>query len=61
MTISIQSPCIGNCCLDEDDICIGCRRSLEEITRWGSASEEERISILSAVESRKTSDQVPNE
>ncbi|MEO1926243.1 MAG: DUF1289 domain-containing protein, partial [Gammaproteobacteria bacterium] len=24
---NIQSPCVRNCCLNEDDICLGCRRS----------------------------------
>lgn len=34
----IASPCIRNCCLNTDDICIGCFRSLEEIMQWGSSS-----------------------
>jgi predicted Fe-S protein YdhL (DUF1289 family) len=32
---NIQSPCVRNCCLNEDDICLGCRRSLSEIIAWG--------------------------
>jgi len=32
---SSQSPCIRNCCLDDDLTCLGCFRSLEEIKEWG--------------------------
>lgn len=42
----IVSPCVRNCCLDEHDICMGCRRSVEEIIAWGSASNDERRTIL---------------
>jgi len=29
-----QSPCISVCLLDDDDICVGCYRSANEITDW---------------------------
>lgn len=40
------SPCIRQCCLDDDDICLGCYRSIKEITGWNEADEEERREIL---------------
>lgn len=42
----IESPCIGNCCLDENDICLGCFRSLTEITQWRIVDEETRLQFL---------------
>lgn len=42
----VPSPCVRNCCLDENDICLGCYRSLSEILRWGEAKEEEKRAIL---------------
>jgi predicted Fe-S protein YdhL (DUF1289 family) len=42
----ISTPCIMVCTLNEDDICIGCYRSLEEIGAWGDANTDERIDIL---------------
>lgn len=42
----IKSPCVRNCCLDEQDVCLGCRRSLEEIIAWGNADNDERRAIL---------------
>ena len=44
--MTIESPCIRNCCLDEQDICLGCGRTIEEIIRWGDASDEEKEKIL---------------
>ena len=43
---SVPSPCVRNCCLDENDICLGCHRSMSEIMRWGEASDEEKREIL---------------
>ncbi|HEX5418421.1 MAG TPA: DUF1289 domain-containing protein [Gammaproteobacteria bacterium] len=43
---AVASPCVRNCCLDDDDICIGCGRALPEIIRWSSAQDEERREIL---------------
>ena len=34
--IETDSPCIGTCTLDEDDICIGCHRHIDEIIEAGS-------------------------
>lgn len=44
----IPSPCIRNCCLDEQDICLGCFRSLEEIKVWGRSdtSAQKKTQIL---------------
>tara|TARA_Y100001963_G_scaffold38166_1_gene53303 strand:- start:240 stop:395 length:156 start_codon:yes stop_codon:yes gene_type:complete len=33
--IANDSPCIGTCTLDEDNICIGCNRHIDEITLYG--------------------------
>jgi len=29
-----ESPCIGVCALDDDDRCLGCRRTRAEIALW---------------------------
>jgi len=41
-----QSPCVRNCCLNENDICLGCFRTLLEITHWSNADKQERTNIL---------------
>ena len=50
---SIDSPCIRNCCLNDDDICLGCGRSLREITAWSVASDEVKKRILEAATERR--------
>ncbi len=42
----LASPCVCVCALDDDDICIGCQRSGEEITRWGRMDNAERRAVL---------------
>ena len=46
------SPCVRNCCLDEEDVCLGCNRSIEEIIRWGESGDEERLAILEKAKER---------
>jgi len=43
---SLQTPCVRNCCLDENDTCLGCYRSLSEILGWNEATEKERTEVL---------------
>jgi len=49
----VQSPCVSNCCLDNDDICLGCHRSLDEITGWHSADRKKRLQNLELCHQRK--------
>jgi hypothetical protein len=51
-TTRIESPCISICALDDDDICMGCFRSVDEITRWSQADDSERKAILLASNER---------
>lgn len=51
MTIekNIQSPCINTCKLDENKICIGCRRTIDEISKWLYYSDTEKLEILERI------------
>ncbi len=53
MTTVVESPCVRNCCLNDADICIGCFRSLEEITRWSQAGNEAKMQILTQAAERR--------
>ena len=49
----VRSPCVRNCCLDQEDVCVGCYRSLQEILRWSEASDDERKEILAHCQDRR--------
>ena len=49
----IQSPCVSNCCLDENDICLGCFRHVDEITGWHTADSHRRLEILANCKQRR--------
>ena len=38
----LDSPCVRNCCLDENDTCLGCGRTLDEILCWRESTDAER-------------------
>jgi len=40
------SPCVRNCCLDDDDVCMGCGRTLAEIIAWSTSPEHDQQEIL---------------
>jgi len=48
-----QSPCIRNCCLDDDDTCLGCFRSLQEIKEWTIVDDHRRRVILGNARQRR--------
>ncbi|MFT7053802.1 MAG: putative Fe-S protein YdhL (DUF1289 family), partial [Psychromonas sp.] len=43
---NLNSPCIGACSLDENKVCKGCFRRMDEISLWGKATDTQKISIL---------------
>lgn len=49
----VGSPCVRNCCLNEEDICLGCFRSLDEIIHWSESTDAERRTILASTEQRR--------
>ncbi len=42
----VESPCIKVCVLDDQQVCIGCKRTLDEIVAWGSLSDDARMNVL---------------
>ena len=42
----VASPCVNICALDEDYICTGFQRTVEEITRWSRMNNDERRVVL---------------
>lgn len=49
-----RSPCISVCSIEEDiGFCRGCLRSLDEIARWNSYSDDERTHILRELDERR--------
>ena len=51
--VVIPSPCVDICALDKRDICIGCQRTGEEISRWGIMSNEEKTQVLRKIALRE--------
>lgn len=49
----IKSPCMSLCCLDNDDVCIGCHRSVKEITGWSRMDYQERKETMQRVAARE--------
>jgi len=51
---TVSSPCVDICRLDTQGICVGCRRTIDEIMEWPRASEARRREILRELAQRTT-------
>ncbi|MDX1581479.1 MAG: DUF1289 domain-containing protein [Alphaproteobacteria bacterium] len=49
---AVASPCVGICAVS-NGYCIGCYRTLPEITRWTVLSEDERRAVLNELPARR--------
>ena len=49
---AVASPCVDICRLDAEGLCVGCRRTIDEIVEWPRASEARRREILRELEGR---------
>ena len=49
-----ESPCIGICQIDQKtSYCVGCLRTIEEISRWSSFTHKEKKEIINLISKRK--------
>lgn len=55
----MESPCTKVCTLDPTGrICIGCRRTVDEIAAWGSLSDVQRARIMAELARRRLPDEL---
>ena len=52
---AVPSPCISVCRLDEQKVCTGCGRHVEDIREWRAATDERRREIVRQADQRRTS------
>jgi hypothetical protein len=43
---SIESPCVDVCKLDSNFVCIGCRRTIDEVLKWPEYTDEQKKAVL---------------
>ncbi|WP_437883609.1 DUF1289 domain-containing protein [Pseudomonas sp. LRF_L74] len=48
----VRSPCVSICALGDDDLCTGCQRTVDEITRWSRMDNHERREVLRRCDER---------
>lgn len=50
---TVKSPCNKICTLDSNNICIGCGRTIEEITSWGTLTNKQAQQIINRLNNSK--------
>lgn len=55
MSETIKSPCIKVCKYDDDHVCTGCYRTMDEITGWlFMSNERKKQSLADAIRRKQT-------
>jgi len=50
--VPFPSPCVRLCTLNDDDVCVGCGRTLDDIRRWSSMGNPERVACVERARAR---------
>lgn len=51
--VPVPSPCVGICRMDQEKAwCSGCFRTIEEITRWSTAADQEKLRVWRLISQR---------
>lgn len=50
---AVLSPCVGICTMGDDGLCDGCLRTIDEIARWGTMGDGERLRLMDDVLPRR--------
>ncbi|MFD3392505.1 DUF1289 domain-containing protein [Alteromonas macleodii] len=48
--MNLISPCVAFCKLTEEDICIGCKRTIEEIINWRTYTDNQKKAVFTRLE-----------
>lgn len=51
----METPCIRHCTLNEQDVCVGCKRTLQEIMGWTAMTDAERRAVMDDLPTRSIS------
>jgi uncharacterized protein len=53
MSADISTPCVNICIVDPvSALCVGCGRTVAEITAWRYMSEAERVAVMAGLDER---------
>lgn len=56
----VRSPCVKLCLMDPArDVCLGCCRTLDEITGWSAMSAAERDDVMAGLAARREALDIP--
>ena len=49
----VASPCVSICALNENDVCVGCYRTSDELTRWWGMNNTEKLATVERAKERE--------
>lgn len=56
--LHVASPCVSVCLLNDEDVCVGCYRTGQEISAWGRLDYNEQRDVMKKVREREANSQL---
>lgn len=53
-----DSPCTAICTLDQNDVCLGCHRTAQEIAAWATLTDDQKQAVLNQIKEREHDQQL---
>ncbi len=50
----VKNPCIEVCQYDDNEICIGCKRTRKEAKSWWRLTDQEKLEVLEKIKTRRS-------
>lgn len=50
----VKNPCIEVCQYDDNEICIGCKRTRKEAKAWWRLTDKEKLEVLEKIKTRRS-------
>ncbi|WP_109762140.1 DUF1289 domain-containing protein [Pleionea mediterranea] len=50
---AVRSPCRSTCKLNQQDVCVGCYRHMDEIANWNRLSERQKHLVIIRIQKRR--------
>jgi len=51
---TVEQPCIRKCCLNEEDVCLGCFRTFDNMLVWNKSTHSQKVEMLKKVQERRS-------
>ena len=50
---TVEQPCVRKCCLNDEDVCLGCFRTFDDMLVWNTSTQSQKVQMLNNAKKRQ--------